>query len=249
MRRTSVTQHRDSGPSPEDIQALAERLGHRFADERLLREALVHRSYRNEFPDEPRHNERLEFLGDAVLDLVVAEMLMARLPDSPEGELTRRRAAVVNEQSLARTARRLDLGEVLLLGRGEELNNGRDRSSILADAVEALVGAIYLDAGYSAARDAALDWLTPLVEMAVSGAAPGDHKTALQERMQALGRGSPRYRVVSEDGPDHEKVFEVEISTGETVLARGTGRSKKEAEKEAAGRALAATEEEERGEQ
>ena len=244
-----MTQHRTNGPSPEEIQALAARLGHRFDDERLLREALVHRSYRNEFPDEPRHNERLEFLGDAVLDLIVAEVLMERLPESAEGELTRRRAAVVNEQSLARTARRLDLGGALLLGRGEELNNGRDRSSILADAVEALVGAIYLDAGYAAARDAALEWLAPLLEMAASGAAPGDHKTVLQERLQALGRGAPRYRVVGETGPDHEKVFEVEITIGEAVLARGTGRSKKDAEKEAARRALAATVEEERGEQ
>jgi len=240
----NVTQSKTSGPTPGDIEAVTERLGHRFADERLLREALVHRSYRNEFPDEPRHNERLEFLGDAVLDLIVAEALMERLPDSAEGELTRRRAAVVNEQSLADTARRLDLGSALLLGRGEELNNGRDRSSILADAVEAAVGAIYLDAGYDAARDAALGWLAPVLDLAASDAAPGDHKTALQERLQALGRGAPSYRVVAEDGPDHEKVFEVEIVVGERVLARGTGRSKKEAEKEAARRALVATEEE-----
>jgi ribonuclease-3 len=238
-----LSQHRPSGPSSEDLQAIADRLGHRFDDGRLLREALVHRSYRNEVHEEPRHNERLEFLGDAVLDLIVAEELMQRLPDSPEGELTRRRAAVVNEQSLARTARRLDLGSALLLGRGEELNDGRNRSSILADAVEAVVGAIYLDAGYPAARDAALEWLSPLLESAASGAAPGDDKTALQERMQALGRGSPRYRVVAEDGPDHEKVFEVEITSGDEVLARGSGRSKKEAEKEAARHALAATEE------
>lgn len=238
-----MTQPGDSGPTAEEIQALEERVGHRFADRRLLREALVHRSYRNEFPEEPRHNERLEFLGDAVLDLIVAEALMERLPNAAEGGLTRRRAAVVNEASLARTARRLDLGAALLLGRGEELNNGRDRSSILADAVEALVGAIYLDAGYGAARDAAHGWLAPLLDEVVRGAAPDDSKTALQERLQALGRGAPSYRVVAEDGPDHEKVFEVEITAGDQVLARGAGRSKKEAEKEAARRALAATEE------
>jgi len=238
-----VTQRKSNEPSPEDIQAITERLGHRFDDERLLRQALVHRSYRNEFPQEPRHNERLEFLGDAVLDVIVAEVLMQRLPDSAEGELTRQRASVVNEHSLAETAVRLDLGSALLLGRGEELNNGRNRSSILADAVEAVVGAIYLDAGYGAARDAALEWLAPLLDRAISGAAPGDHKTALQERLQALGLGSPRYQVVAEGGPDHEKVFEVQITAGDEVLARGSGRSKKEAEKEAARRALAATEE------
>ena len=239
-----MTQRKTSGPSPEELQSIADRLGHRFADEQLLREALVHRSYRNEVPEEPRHNERLEFLGDAVLDLIVAEVLMERLPGSAEGELTRRRASVVNEHSLAETARRLDLGAALLLGHGEELNNGRDRSSILADAVEAVVGAIYLDAGYGAARGVAVRWLSPLLDLAVSGAAPGDHKTALQERLQALGSGSPRYQVVAEDGPDHEKLFEVQITAGGEVLARGRGRSKKEAEKDAARRALLATEEE-----
>jgi ribonuclease-3 len=226
-----------------DFDQMAERLGHRFTDSELLREALVHRSFLNEHPDEPGHNERLEFLGDAVLDLVVAEALMQRLPESAEGQLTRRRAAVVDEAGLARTARRLDLGSVLLLGRGEELNNGRERSSILADAVEALIGAIYLDAGFDAARSAALDWLGPVLDEAAGEAAPGDPKTALQERLQSSGQGAPRYRVTAEHGPDHAKVFEVELSAGGAVLARGSGSSKKEAEKDAASRALAATEE------
>jgi ribonuclease-3 len=225
-----------------DAEEIGARLGHRFADERLLRRALVHPSFRNEHPEEPGHNERLEFLGDAVLDLVVAEELMARLPDSPEGELTRRRAAVVNEASLALTAERLDLGSMLLLGRGEEMNNGRARPSILSDAVEAVAGAIYLDAGFRTAQKVALDWLKPLLDEAIGGAAPDDAKTALQERLRARGRGAPSYALVAEEGPDHEKVFRVEISVDGQVLASGDGRSKKEAEKDAARQALAVIE-------
>jgi ribonuclease-3 len=217
-----------------DLETLVGRLGYSFHDPGLLERALVHRSYVNEHHETPGHNERLEFLGDAVLDLVIAETLMERLPDSAEGELTRRRAALVNEGSLADVAADLDLGVFLCLGRGEELNNGRERPSILADAVEALMGAIYLDGGYDAARTAALGWFEDRLEDVVAGRSPADPKTVLQERLQARGSGSPTYRVVTSTGPDHDPVFEVEVVVDGNVIGRGTGRSKKDAEKDAA---------------
>jgi ribonuclease III len=225
-----------------DLNALAARLGHDFGQPRLLAAALTHRSFVNEHPDESAHNERLEFLGDAVLDLIVAEALMERCPRASEGELTRRRAALVNEAGLADMARRLDLGAALRLGKGEEKTSGRDRSSILADAMEAVLGAVHADAGYEAARKVALACLGPVLGPVIEGDLPDDAKTFIQEVLQADGEG-PTYRVVSEEGPEHEKTFEVEIVAGGRVLARGRGRSKKEAEKDAAARALAAREE------
>jgi ribonuclease-3 len=222
-----------------DLEDLPRRLGYVFRDPGLLERALVHRSYVNEHHETPAHNERLEFLGDAVLDLVIAETLMTHLPDADEGELTRRRAALVNEGCLAEAALGLDLGPALRLGRGEQLNNGRERPSILADAVEALVGAIYLDGGYASARDAVLGWLEPRLEEVLSGRSPADPKTVLQERLQARGMETPVYRVTSSTGPDHDPVFEVEIASGDHALGRGTGRSKKDAEKDAARRCLA----------
>ena len=222
----------------EAPEALAERLGHAFERTERIREALVHRSYVNEHRTAGPHNERLEFLGDAVLDLVVAETLMERLPDAAEGELTQRRAALVNERNLAGTARELGLGRALRLGRGEEQNNGRDRSSILADAFEAVVGAVYLDGGYAAARRVALTWLGVAVEEVVSRREIGDVKTALQERLHAAGAPPPDYRVVAVEGPDHDPSFEVEAASGDRPLGRGRGRSKKDAEKAAARRSL-----------
>jgi ribonuclease-3 len=222
-----------------DPEALLRRLRYSFRDPGLLDRALVHRSYVNEHPEARCHNERLEFLGDAVLDLVVAETLMEQLPAAPEGELTRRRAALVNEGCLADLAVDLGLGSALCLGRGEQLNNGRQRPSILADAVEALVGAIYLDGGYPAARDAVLDWLGPWLEEVISGRSPADPKTVLQENLQGRGLGSPTYRVVTATGPDHDPVFVVEVAVDERVIGHGTGRSKKDAEKDAAQRCLA----------
>lgn len=236
--RAGMTPGMGEPHDPTDLQALIRRLGYGFHDPALLERALVHRSYVNEHTDTREHNERLEFLGDAVLDLIVAEALMERLPGSAEGELTRRRAALVNEGSLADLAGELGLGPFLCLGRGEELNNGRGRPSILADAVEALVGAIYLDGGYGAARAAALGWLAERLDEVVTGRSPADPKTALQERLQARGEGSPAYRVVTATGPDHDPLFEVEVVVDGRVLGRGAGRSKKDAEKDAARRCL-----------
>jgi ribonuclease III len=218
--------------------ARALRIAHTFDDPRLLEEALTHRSYQNEHPEARAHNERLEFLGDAVLGMIVAEALMRLAPAASEGQLTQRRAALVNERTLAGIARELGLGELLRLGRGEEKNNGREKPSILADAVEAVVGAVYLDGGLDAARRAVRDLLGEALDDAASGAVGADVKTALQERLQAGGGGTPSYHVVATSGPEHRKEFEVEIVLNEAVIARGRGRSKKEAEKDAARNAL-----------
>ena len=210
-----------------------------FSSRELLEAALTHRSFANESADDLEDNQRLEFLGDAVLGLVVAEALMHRLPNVSEGVLTPRRAALVNEANLAEMARQVELGKYIRLGRGEELNNGRDRTSTLADAVEAVVGAVYLDGGYETSRKVVLSWLGYMLDEAVDGAIQSDAKGVLQETLQAKGAGVPIYRTVKEEGPDHAKIFEVEIIVDDVVLGRGRGRSKKEAEKQAASKALA----------
>jgi ribonuclease-3 len=220
------------------VQTIFKELHYEFSNTRLLEEALTHKSFTNENLGTDEDNQRLEFLGDAVIGLVVAEALMERLPQATEGQLTPRRALLVKEASLAEMARGIHLGDLLLLGRGEEMNNGRDRPSILSDAVEAVVGAVYLDGGYDASRKLVLKWIGSQFALVSDTARPVDVKTFLQEVLQAKGVEMPCYEVIGEEGPDHEKIFEVEISVGKSVLARGRGRSKKEAEKDAARRAL-----------
>jgi ribonuclease-3 len=220
------------------FNALLSRLGHSFADEGLARQALTHKSYANEQVPSIGDNQRLEFLGDAVLGLVVAEALMDQLPCAPEGELTPRRAALVNETTLAEVASELDLGSAMLLGRGEEMSLGRRRPSILADAIEALIGAVYLDAGLSAASQVALRLLSGRLSHAARGKLQADPKTQLQEQLQAQGQEHPIYRVADTRGPDHDKEYEVEIIINGEILAVGVGKSKKEAEKRAAQAAL-----------
>ena len=237
MERSDDAAAAVGGESPG--RALAQRIGHAFRDPRLLEEALTHRSYQNEHPEARAHNERLEFLGDAVLGMIVAEALMRLAPDASEGQLTQRRAVLVNERTLARIARELDLGEVLRLGRSLEKNNSCETPSILADAIEAVIGAVYLDGGLDAARGAVRGLLGEALDEAASGAVSPDVKTALQERLQAGGGGTPSYHVVATSGPEHLKEFEVEIVLNDAVIARGRGRSKKEAEKDAARNALA----------
>ncbi|MBI4817169.1 MAG: ribonuclease III [Deltaproteobacteria bacterium] len=213
----------------DPIDRLAEALGHTFADQSLLKVALTHRSYVNEASGVD--NERLEFLGDAVIDLVVSGELMRRQPEAREGSLSRMRAAVVNEAGLARVAERAGIGEALRLGRGEEASGGRERPSILADAFEAVIAAVFLDAGFDRAREV----LLALIDFPDESERPrGDPKTELQEKIQARIHRPPTYRVVEETGPDHQKEFTVEIVLGERVLARGSGRTKKEAEQRAA---------------
>lgn len=214
----------------ERVQALEERLQLRFAQPELGRAALTHKSYVNEHRDERLvDNQRLEFLGDAVIDLAVSHRLMERYPDANEGELTKRRALIVNEEGLARVARSLRLGELLLLGRGELRTGGADRASLLADAMEAVIAAVYLGGG--------LPDVLRLVDLHFGDAFERhglDYKTLLQEEVHARLKLSPRYLLVSESGPEHEKQFEVEVTIGSRLYARAVGRNKKEAEQAAA---------------
>ncbi len=204
----------------------------------VLERALTHRSFAYENGGLPT-NERLEFLGDSVLGLVVTDALFRSHPDLPEGQLAKLRAAVVNMRALADVGRELDLGAFVRLGRGEEATGGRDKSSILADTVEAVIGAVYLDLGLEAASALVHRLVDPLIEVAAGLGAGLDWKTSLQERTAGLGYGSPEY-VVREEGPDHEKTFMAEVVVAGQVHGTGTGRSKKEAEQEAASAAWTA---------
>lgn len=215
-------------------------VGYTFHQPDLLRTALTHRSYLNEHPEETEDYERLEFLGDAVLDLVVAEHLFHALPDWPEGDLTFLRAALVRAEQLAEYARQLGLGNVLRLGRGMEMSGGRDHTAILADAFEAVVGAIYLDGGLDAVRTWLLDrFIAPTVAATQrSGNARRDPKSRLQEAVQARYNITPRYAIVGQSGPEHDRRFTAEVRIGDEVWGVGEGRSKQEATLAAAEAAL-----------
>jgi ribonuclease-3 len=226
-------------PGSRPYGRLEQQLRYQFADEKLCETALTHKSWLNETPPSERgDNERLEFLGDAVLNLAVSDILMRRFPGRAEGELSKTRAVIVNESALARAAERLDLGQWIFLGRGEEQAGGRRKHSILADALEALVGAIYLDGGYNAAIEVAERLLTEAIHDSERGL-QRDFKSRLQERSQALLQQAPRYVVVKQDGPDHDKTFWVAIALGDREYGPGSGKSKKEAEQNAAALALA----------
>ena len=215
------------------------RLGVTFRDRTRLDLALVHGSHLNEAQSlHTESNERLEFLGDAILGMVIAEALYHELPDAGEGTLTATRSALVRRETLADVARELGLGAYLQLGRGEAASGGRQKERNLADTFEAVVGAIYLDQGYAVAQAFVLHHLGPrLQDLRTHGAAP-NHKAMLQESLQARNEPLPRYRVVSAIGPDHEKVFTAEALLHDTILGRGTGRSRKAAETAAARAAL-----------
>lgn len=221
------------------IERLRGLLGYPADDLGRLPEALTHKSYANE-TGEPGDNERLEFLGDAIVGLVVAEALMARHPGATEGQLSRWRAGIVNARSLATFARARGLGEALRVGRGEELTGGRNKETLLADAYEAVVGALYRDQGLEAARGFVLEDALPRVEEADVAQARPDAKTALQELVHARWRTSPSYTLLETTGPDHEKLFTVQVEVGDAVTTRGVGRSKKLAERDAAQAALEA---------
>ena len=233
---------------PDETKAccaeLEARLGHSFRNAALCETALTHTSWVNEAGQPERSdNERLEFLGDAVLDLVVSDLLMRRFPDRREGDLSRARAALVSEPGLAQVAVALELGRFILLGKGEERTGGRGRPSILANALEALMGAIYIDAGFDAAAAVASRLFESRIEE-VDQHARLDYKSRLQERAQALWQTAPVYEVVAEEGPDHDKRFEVALSLAGRPYGRAIGRSKKEAEQGAAAAALDAIERE-----
>jgi ribonuclease-3 len=217
---------------PDPLERLATRLGHTFDDLDLLGRALTHRSWCAEHPGETS-NERLEFLGDAVLGLVVAEHLYARCPELSEGALSKARASVVNAEALAAAGRTVGLGPGLRLGRGEDLVGGRDKTSILADAMEAVIGAVFLDGGLEPARRVILAHLAPAIEAALAGPGAGDHKTRLQELAARRFDQLPVYEVHGE-GPDHEKRFFARVRLGGVERGRGEGRTKKQAEQAAA---------------
>jgi ribonuclease III len=219
----------------EDLrQFLERRFGHRFVRGMHVLDALTHRS----FAADSENNEKLEFLGDAVLSLAMSDLLMARFPEAREGELSKIRASLVNADVLARHARAHDLGRLLRLGKGEERSGGREKVSILAAAYEAVLGAVYLDAGYEAARAVVeRDFASDVAEHLRLGLR--DYKTRLQEVTQRLFRETPSYTVVEESGPDHEKRFVSEIAIAGLTHGRGEGRTKKAAEQEAAMQALA----------
>lgn len=212
---------------------------YQFRDTGLLTTAMTHSSYANEHRDQHiQNNERLEFLGDSILGLVSADYVYHRYPHLPEGQLTKLRAAVVCEKTLYEVAKELGLDQLLLLGRGEENGGGRKRPSILADSVEALIGAIYLDGGLEPARAFILSFLPGKVDLAEAGGAFRDYKTALQEIVQKNRQETLSYHLSGESGPDHDKRFTVQVLLNSNIFAEGTGRSKKEAEQMAAKAAL-----------
>jgi ribonuclease-3 len=207
----------------------------KFNNPDLLKQAFIHRSYLNEHPEiKLEHNERLEFLGDAVLELLVTEFLFAKYPTKPEGDLTAFRAALVNTETLAQVAGEIGLGEQLLLSKGEAKDNGRARQAILADTFEAIIGAIYLDAGYDTAKQFITKHLLPKIDEIVENNLWQDSKSAFQERAQAVRDVTPTYQVLSAVGPDHSKTFTVGLYLGEELIAEGVGASKQRAEQEAA---------------
>lgn len=216
------------------LESLQKELGYHFKAPALLTRCLTHVSYDRQKTE--GHNEVLEFLGDAVLDLAVSDLLMRHNPDKSEGDLSRMRAALVNSTVLAEKAAALKLGALLRLGKGEERSDGRNKPSILAGAFEALLGGIYQDGGYEAARGVVEGFF--LTDVSGKKLGQDDYKTRLQEISQMLFHAPPSYRVVAESGPDHEKKFVTEISVGGKVLGKGEGRSKKQSEQEAAKLAL-----------
>lgn len=220
------------------LNRLEKAIGYSFRNRKLLEKALNHRSYVNEHPaSKIEDNERLEFLGDAVLNLIAGHMLMDRHPEVAEGELSRMRANLVNEARLAELARSIDLGEFIRLGKGELQTNGREKNSILADAFEAVTAAIYLDGGFQKAFRIISKHFKTFFHSIAADAAGQDYKSRLQELVQTTHKVTPTYKVIAENGPDHDKVFTVLVKV-HRLTARGKGKSKKIAEQEAARRCL-----------
>jgi len=232
MSNDPATRNRQPAP---DLESLQQALGYRFHDPNLLLRALTHRSYVNEHPeDEVGDNQRLEFLGDAVLDFVAGAWVYHRYPDFDEGRMTRLRASLVRTETLARLARQVGVGETLRLGHGEEEAGGRKRDANLCDAFEAIIGALYLDGGLAVAENFVAPLIGPVAEATLAAEADLDAKSRLQEWSQAELGLTPRYRIVAEQGPDHAKTFVAEVLLGKRVMGRGSGRSKQAAEQSAA---------------
>ncbi len=222
-----------------NLEEFERKISYAFSDKNLLVLALTHSSYANEIKKgSHENNERLEFLGDAVLDMAVSEYMYRHFPKMPEGELTKLRAAVVCESSLAELSRKLGIGRSMLLGKGEESTGGRNRDSILADAFEAIIGAICLDGGVEAAIQYVMRFMTDQIEHTKSNFRSLDCKTHLQEVIQKVSKIPLQYAIVDEKGPDHNKIFVAEVTHDGRILGKGSGKSKKEAEQNAANNAL-----------
>ena len=229
---------------PEQLDAAEAALSFRFSDQNVLALALTHQSYVNEHPPRQKSgsyagsNERLEFLGDSIVGMVIADRMFSGAPGLPEGDLTVRRSQVVRQETLALVARTIGLGQWLVMGKGEATAGGADRSSNLADAFEAVVGAVYVDRGYRQARSFVNQWLGEHVDEALSAETRKDPKSLLQEHLQANGSKPPKYRLVSESGPPSDIVFTMEVVIGSETVASGSGSRKIDAEREAASKAL-----------
>jgi ribonuclease III len=222
-----------------DFTEFEKRIEIEFKDRGLLQQAFVHRSYINENKSSGlNHNERLEFLGDAVLELVITDFLYEKYPEKAEGELTAYRSALVNADTCADIARKIGMEEFLLLSKGESKDTGRARQYILANALEALIGAIYLDRGYEGAKDFIETHFTPLIESIISDRSFIDAKSLFQEKAQEFDGVTPSYKTMKEVGPDHEKKFTVGVYVGKDLVASGEGKSKQDAEQSAAREAL-----------
>lgn len=238
--RVRSTCRRRPVPRQNDFHRLEQRLGHRFRRTRILERALTHRSFAHEAGTPGQHYESLEFLGDSVLELVISESLYLSNPDRPEGELSKTRSFLVSKSELANLSRRLGLGQYLRLSRNEEKTGGRSRKTILADAFESVIAAIYLDGGLEASRSFILEQFRDhLKQDARDELELGNYKSRLQERLHVLGGSEPRYHVIRESGPQHSKTFLIEVRGLDRVLGRAQGTSKKRAEQKAARLALA----------
>ena len=217
----------------EDLSKLEDTIGYKFKDKQLIIEALTHKSYKK-----PYNNERLEFLGDAVLDLIVGEYLYNKFPNKDEGTLSKIRASLVNEGGFAKLAKVLNLGDYLFLSTAEENNRGRTKKSLLSNAFEALMGAIYLEAGLERAKEIAIKLLEENYPQIDLDTLCKDYKTSLQELTQATHGTTPTYTLIGSSGPDHDKVFEVAVLLNDKEISRAKGKSKKEAQQDAAKIAL-----------
>lgn len=220
------------------LTQLQQRLGYVFVDQDLMIQALTHKSFSNEQAEPVPHNERLEFLGDAVLELTISDLVFRRFPNIPEGGLTRIRAEIVSEKGLSDVARLLQIGHCLRLGKGEMLHQGHQKPSVLADALEALLGAVFQDGGFDAACKVVYANFSAMIDGAAQLRYGSDHKTFLQERLQALYGVLPDYRLSRIKGPDHHRIFFTEVYFDNRLLGRGSGSSKKGAEQQAAAAAL-----------
>jgi ribonuclease-3 len=219
----------------KELKLFQKLAGLRFKSEKLLNLAFAHRSYANEIPYPTENNEKLEFLGDSILGLIISEYLFTNLQDKSEGDLAKIKSFVVSEDILASAAKRIRVDNYILIGKGEEYSGGRRKKTLLADAMEAIIGAFYLDGGYSSVKDFVLRLLVPEIDKVVEDKHEKDYKSLLQELVQKKYKAYPKYNVVKKTGPDHDKTFVIEVSINNISYGKGIGKNKKQAEQQAAG--------------